>query len=316
MKKYLNYLPQKLELFTKIFFGLLLFYYLYDKKITNFEFDPKFSFQVILGLFFYLLAQFVKASRLYYISSSSPARFFNFFSLYLKSNSLAILLPFRLGDFIRVPLLKKYFTSFFQSVLILIFERFVDLLIIIVLLAISLAFTKQIYINIILKTSFSLLIIIMVVILMFEPLIKEMQAFLLSNHNKKYYFYLLKSTGTIAKAYFELKNISKRKIVKFTALSFLAWTIEIFAILLLVFNDTPNFSITLLILPLLLFLMLTLPSGPVNYGGIQLSIYWYHQISNDNLALNYIWSQITLMYLFGILLGLVIYFYEAYEKTI
>jgi len=302
----------KKNIFFKIFIVFFVAMYLVENDYLFFKFSPSVTFTSLFGVALYLLAQILKAFRLYSLYELYEYSFIGFCKKYFQYNSLLILLPFRLGDAYRIVFFKNYASNFIMSFNILLVERMTDLFFLI-LLMIMIMFHGAIINKELLNSLLIILLLIFFFFYMLVHCLKLLQGFALRRSKSKFFPVFFKSIGLYGASLIEIKTTINKKLMLLISTTVFIWIIEIlgFVMVLGYFN---NFEIQIVLLILFIMLSFVLPLGPVGFGGIQLAFFWYTQLTNSAIDNDFAISQTYLIYISGLLIGLIIFAYEKIVK--
>ena len=302
----------KKNIFIKIFIVFFVVVYLVQNNYLFFKFNPSVTLTSLFGVTLYLLAQLLKAFRLYSLYELYEYSFIGFCKKYFQYNSLLILLPFRLGDAYRIVFFKNYTSNFIKSFNILLIERMTDLFFLIVLMIIIM-FHGSIINTEILNSLFIILILIFSIFYMLEHCLKLLQSFALRRSKSKFFPVFFKSIGLYGASLIEIKTTINKKLMLLISTTACIWIIEILGFVM-VFGYFNPFEIQVVLLILFIMLSFVLPLGPVGFGGIQLAVFWYTQLTNSAINADFTISQAYLIYISGLLIGLIIFAYEKIDK--
>lgn len=272
---------------VKISIGIYLLYFLSESSdlySTNYNYFTKgIHSNLLLAIALFLLSFLLKLHRLIVVTSIIDKDSFKniqireFFSLHTLTTIFSLILPFKLGDFARVYLLRKYVKNYSNAVSIVVFERIVDLFVISGLLIVVGSHYNYLKIldglNMGPRIYFLLFFILCIYILIYS------MNFWYKILNKKDLLFLPKTKNFLESIFFIIKailNCIKKQGLMLFLFSIAIWLFEILAFtsLYLYLDLEPSLIIFLSILTLLSFI---LPAGPAGLGSIQLVFFYAYE---------------------------------------
>ena len=268
---------------SKIFLGVAFLYYvnsLVDLSLDYTGFFEKNSARnIFFALLFFLASFFLKFQRLAIIVSmvekeASYSSMRGLFSIHALSSSLALILPFKLGDIARVLLLKKSNYDYTSSFVIVLFERLLDLFVILLLVF----FVGSIYnyldgidgLAINTRIIFLFFILIMTYVLIFT--LKFWYDILIKNNFTSLSFLAI-FIENILYTLSLMSSFFKQSGVRLLLFTIVIWVLEALAFTMLYIYFDVELSL-MMFLAFISLIAFALPAGPVGYGAIHLVFYY------------------------------------------
>jgi len=229
---------------------------------------------ILAAVICYFLAHIVRAVRLVGLTEDPAVSLGEMMSTQLISNSVNLVLPFRLGEAYRVVAFKSIFGSSYRSFIYLLVERIFDFATILLLFYIACLLGEKshpilIYIH---YFAFAFAVFVSFLIFALEEMLSVIHRFLLSRYTSKLGLRFTEITSNLLSAISDIKDILSKRLMTFLSFTVIIWTLEItvFSMFLWVLDGD---LIALLFLASLVFLSSLMPSGPIGYGGAQLAFY-------------------------------------------
>ena len=280
---------------SKIFLGFTFLYYLNSLVDLSLDFTGFFEKNsvrnVLLALLFFLASFFLKFQRLAIIASmvekdASNSSMRELFSIHTLSSSLALILPFKLGDIARVLLLKKYNYDYPSSLVIVLFERLLDLFVILLLVF----FVGSIYKyldgidGLAINTRMIFLFFMLITTYVFIFTLKFWYGILIRNQ-----FTSLSILGIfIENILYTLSLMGyffQQNGVRLLLFTIVIWVFEALAFTTLYIYFDVEFSL-MMFLAFISLIAFALPAGPVGYGAIHLV--FYYALESNLLASDFV----------------------------
>lgn len=298
---------------------------MYVRNLLNFDLENLFEtvknlnfLQIFVPIIFYFFGHFLRAFRLYFLSNNTTTSFNNLFKKQIQSNTINLIVPFKLGESYRVIAFSKLLGNSYRSFSTLVIERTLDVFVLFIYLSIGIYISDKIKISdisfIYFPVFFVILSILTIVVISKDTLL-IIQKRILQRYKGQKSKRLLKLIAKLSKNYISLEGLVYNKILQLMTLSFIIWGFEL--IVLLMFYNFFNLEIDIiLILGVLIAFSGLLPNGPAGLGGIQLAFYFtatqFNLITEDFISMSYLYSFI----IFGsaIFIGLISFLTELYNK--
>ena len=286
-----------------LIFGLVFIFYIttvidLDKNIIVSIFKELNYISLFIAVMLYLLSHTARVLRLIILNPVASYSIKGLWREQYKANGVSILLPFKLGESYRLIYFRTFFGSYFNSFAVLLCERFLDLLIIFIILSICIFFSPIDLpsLDYILFGSLILLLVIGLIYFSLDELMSIVHKVFIEKKTNTLNLFIINLTSNLLKAIRQIKKILNQKYASCLAVSFLIWSLEISAFF--IFFDILNGQIDLLIfLAIAVSLSSLLPNGPMGYGGIQLAFYSIGIAANNPEIINY--SVIYSLFIFG-----------------
>ena len=112
----------------------------------------------------------------------------------------------------------------------------------------------------------------------------------------------------------EIKKTIDKNSMLLISTTLCIWIFEILAFIM-VLGYINSFEIQIILLILFIMLSFVLPVGPIGFGGIQLAIFWYTKLTNSSIDMDFAISQTYIIYISGLLIGLILFIYENINKS-
>ena len=299
-----------------LIFGLIFLFYIstivdLDAKIIGNIFKELNYLSLFIAILLYLLSHTARVLRLIILNPISDYSIRGLWREQYKANGVNLLLPFKLGESYRLIYFRTFFGSYFNSFAVLLCERFLDLLIIAIILTTCIFFSSLSLpsLDYILFGSLLLLLVIGLVYYSLDELMLIIHKVFIEKKSNIFNLFIVNLTSNLLKAIRKIKKILNQKSASCLAVSFLIWSLEISAFF--VFFDVLDGQIDLLIfLAIAVSLSSLLPNGPMGYGGIQLAFYSIGLATNNPDLINY--SVIYSLFIFGsgLLLAGILFIYD------
>jgi uncharacterized protein (TIRG00374 family) len=253
---------------------------------------------LIIAVFLYLLSHSARVLRLIILNPKSGYGFRSLLREQYKANGINLLLPFKLGESYRVICFKDFFGSYSNSFAALLVERFLDLLIIfVILLFCNLVFSLNISsLDFLLFGTLGLLLLIILLYYSIEKFTTIFNRIFINRKKTNFGDFITNLFNDLFESSKKIKRILSQRIFLCISSSFLIWILEISAFY--IFFDVLNGQLFLMILlALAVALSSILPNGPLGYGGVQLAFYSVGTAANIPDLVNF--SIIYSVFIFG-----------------
>jgi hypothetical protein len=269
-----------------------------DKNVI-YEIFKKLNYvNLSFAIFLYLLSHTARVLRLIILNPQSSLNIRGIWREQYKANGISILLPFKLGESYRLIYFRSFFGSYFNSFAVLLCERFLDLLVIFIILSACIFLSPLTLpsLDYILFGSLILLLTIALIYFSLDELTSIIHKIFIEKTTTKASIFVINLTSNLIKAIRKIKTILNKKYASCLAVSFFIWALEISAFF--IFFDILDGKIDLIIfLAIAVSLSSLLPNGPMGYGGIQLAFYSIGVAANNPDIINY--SVIYSLCIFG-----------------
>ena len=263
---------------------------------------------LMISIAAYSTGHLIRALRLYVLLGSSEIGLKSVINTHLQSNSVNIILPFKLGEFARIYLLSKKHCSVVRATYVLIVERFFDLLAMVLIGS----FLSLFFEEVLDKLGFFYMGFL-IFLLLVSSLLLGSHSLLLLLH-KTYLKRVNLAPGTtqfvslITHAYSLLESIFlivRTKKVLLGLMSIWVWIFEILAFMFFLpvfdYNFLQVFSAALAS-----FLGFLAPSGPASLGSQQLFVNFF--TTPSALLMQYLLIyQVFILCVAGVLPGAILY---------
>lgn len=207
----------------------------------NISISANFYIMFITALLLFIIVHLIKSLRFYLILFESPIKFKEFIQLYVKTTFLNILLPFKLGELIRIYVYGKAINNYRTSLLSIITDRFFDtciLLIIIIPYGLNqrvISFSAVLLLFFVLILAFSFII--------FPPTYRYLNEFIILNKSSKKAIAVLAFLDNCKEVYAYEKKLLKGRTAIILMLSAVAWLVEYLMLLCLGYGINKGFSL-------------------------------------------------------------------------
>jgi uncharacterized membrane protein YbhN (UPF0104 family) len=315
------------DLFQKEYFkkylyivlGIIFIFYILanvglDKNKISDIFKNLNYFNISIAILLYLLSHTVRVLRLIILNPLTNYSIRGLWREQYKANGVNILLPFKLGEAYRLIYFRSYFGSYFNSFVVLLCERFLDLLTIFIILSISIYLSplELSALNYVLFGSLILLLSMAIIYYSLEELTFIVHKIFIERKTTSLNVHIVNSTGNLLSAIKKIKEILNQKYASCMAISLLIWALEISAFF--IFFEILGGKIDVIIfLALAVSLSSLLPNGPMGFGGIQLAFYSIGIAINNPDIVNY--SIIYSVFIFGsgLLISGILFIYDYFK---
>ena len=302
--------------YLQLTFGIILIFFVsilfdFDEDKINKIFENFNYFNLSFAIFLYLLSHSVRVFRLFILNPETDYSIIGLWRAHYKANGVNLLLPFKLGETYRVIYFSTFLGSYSNSLAVLFFERFLDLLTIFLILLFCNFFSPLIIqnLNYLLLLTFTLFLIITLICYTLENLTNIINRFIFKKKLNIVSNFFINSTNSFNESMKLIKKILNKKYVLCLTSSFLIWLLEISAFF--IFFDALNNEITLIIfLALAVALSSILPNGPIGYGGVQLAFYSVGTAANNPDLVNYSFIYSVFIFGSGLIVASILFIYE------
>lgn len=305
--------------YLQLIFGIILIFFVstlfdFDENKINKIFKNFNYYNLTFAIFFYLLSHSIRVFRLIILNPEKNYSILGMWQAHYKANGVNLLLPFKLGESYRVIYFRSYFGSYSNSIAVLLFERFLDLLTILLILLFCYFFSSFVIVNLnyLLLGTLILFLIITLICYTLENLINIFHRFIFKNKLKLENNIFISSTNSLNVSLKVIKKIFNEKFMLCLISSLIIWLLEISAFF--IFFDVLNKEITLIIfLAIAVALSSILPNGPIGYGGIQLAFYGVGIAANSTDFVNYSFIYSTFIFGSGLTVASILFIYEFFK---
>lgn len=284
-------------------------------KLNPFKYDISVSI-LIISLLFYSLGILARAFRLLYLNDRSLGSVRKLIYLQFLSTTSQLLLPFRLGDGVRVYIFRKYFDGIAESAFLFVVEKILDTITLLSIL-IFIIWSNKFSIPFISDSRLFILFSILITSLFIIPdLIDIFHRHLIVNDSKNNIkiFFLKISKNILLGKDKTLKKIEGKKI-NILFLTYIIWAFDCLSFTFIVYSLKADQAITFLTGG---FVALSsfLPSPPLGiYGSVNIGFYW-SEITSGIKGLNE-YSEIYSFLIYGstCIITLSMYIYLKLNKN-
>ena len=307
----MNFFSQKL----KLRFSLNLFFFIVSGVLVTYtvsnqlssadylNLDVKFTTPLLLIPFSfscYILSVLLRGLRLYLFTPSVKHKFRTLFKKQFLSTCFQLLLPFRIGDIVRIYLFRNYLNGLSESSLVFLVEKLFDLAVLFFMISYFVFFGSfdLKFISFLSKSNIPLLILLIVSSVFVIPFFANV-----------IYRYILTSELTSRKrallpVFYSLiitqdalySRIRKTFLVSLF-LTYLIWVFDCLSFSFIVLSLKLNLLSSLLLGPLV-SLSSFFPSPPLGISGsVSVGFYWFQKALNMSDALQY--SLIYSLYIYA-----------------
>lgn len=199
----------------------------------------------ILVFLLFIVTHLIKSIRFYLILFESRIKFSEFIELYVKTTFLNILLPFKLGELIRVYVFGKTIKNYQTGFLSVITDRFFDTCILL-LVIIPYGLTKK-------EVAFSSILLLFFVFavafsfIIFPPTYRYLNEFIILNKTSKRAMKMLQLLESCKMIYDFEKKLLKGRTAVLIMLSAIAWLLEFIMLLCLGYGINKNFGLNVFV---------------------------------------------------------------------
>ncbi len=272
-----------------IFIGLLITNYAYslnNQDLSQFflnflnNFDNLTLVSILLSIGSYFIGVISRGLRIFYLSNSYDTSLRKLLYLQFLSTTFQLILPFRLGDGMRIYLLRNYLKGFAESAFIFVIEKLLDSLTLLSILLVVLWSNKRLTTFLSDSRLFILASIIFTFLYILPDLIDVLyRNSLVSKSNSKIRILFLRISKEILIARQQTINRLKGRVINVLCISYVIWAFDCLSFSLI--------TSALKVDNLLVFLMGPLealsgflPSPPLGiYGSVTIGLYWTEIIS-------------------------------------
>lgn len=262
---------------------------------------------LLVGPFFYLLSHVLKAYRLIRLSSDKETEnFFSIISFQFETNAWNLILPFKLGEGIRIfrfseiTKIKKL-----DVTMIIILEKIIDIIILFLFFCVGLLISDVTVsdVGIVFYVLGIFLLFFVSISLVFENFLSSFQVALIQRKRSWLSIKLLNLTKLLLTSMLKLKLLLKGKHTELFFISFLIWSLELISFFA-VFSFFESEMEGVFFITVFVALSWLLPNASLGIGGIQLAFYSLAQLLNLEARLEYSFLYILVVYIPSIILGL------------
>ena len=312
------------EILKKIIFvtlGLYIVYFVSIQLYSSFSkggLPTEISFVLLaIGTIFYFLSHFMRSIRLLILSSDPNISFRELMSAQYEANGVNLLLPFRLGEIYRIMRFINFFKTGYRSFLFLLIERIFDFSLILGLILFLQYFFYSIDLSSLLGAtivwgSVFFFIVLLIALFVLDDFLEIIQRYILQRYTSNVANKILKVVFYIRSALNDIFLTLKKKWFSCLTLTIIIWALEVL-VFVGFYSITGSFE-SLLYLAVFVFLSSLLPSGPIGYGGIQLSFYYVGIYWNiDNFISYSVWYNLFIFFP-AIVLSFILSFNSSVRK--
>ena len=155
-----------------------------------------------------------------------------YIKIYCKVTPISLVFPFKIGEFFRMYCYGMELESMLKSIVIIIFDRFMDTLALVTILLLIIIF-KGGYISLFTYLLFLFLISILIIYLAYPGIYKFWKKYTLKSIATEKNLSILKILDIFNNIYLQITNISKGRGMILYCMSIIAWLCEIVGLVLL-----------------------------------------------------------------------------------
>ncbi len=307
----MNFSSQKIKLrfFLKFLFFIIsgvLVTYVVSEKLSSADYlnlDVKFTTPFLLVPFSfacYILSVLLRGLRLYLFTPSVKHRFRTLFRKQFLSTCFQLLLPFRIGDIIRIYLFRDYLKGLSESSLVFLVEKLFDFAVLFFMISYFVFFGSfdLEFISFLSKSNIPLLLLLIVSSVFVIPFFANViYRYLLSSKLKSRKKGLLPIFYPLIVTQDALYSRIRKTFLVSLFLTYLIWVFDCLSFSFIVLSLNLNLLSTLLLGPLV-SLSSFFPSPPLGISGsVSVGFYWFQQALNISDALQY--SLIYSLYIYA-----------------
>jgi hypothetical protein len=300
------------NIFKKIILVILGFAFLYwIYKTYNWEIDfSKLDLNywlLLIGPFFYLLSHVLKAYRLMRLASDKVTEnFFSIISFQIETNAWNLILPFKLGEGIRIFRFSKISKiKTLDVTMIIVLEKIIDIIVLFLFFIVGILISEVSVsdVGIVFYVLSIFLLFLVSVSLIFENFLSSFQIALIQRNKSWLSLKLLNITSILLRSMLKLKSLVNGKHIELFFISFLIWSLELISFFA-VFSFFQLQMEGVFFITVFVALSWILPNASLGIGGIQLAFYSVALLLNIEERLEYSFVYILVVYIPSIILGL------------
>lgn len=213
---------------------LIIAAFIFLKEYYDVEslFKDKNIWHIILIIVVVFFVHLIKAGRLYLALYEYNIDICTYIKIYCKVTPISLVFPFKIGEFFRMYCYGMELESMLKSIVIIIFDRFMDTLALVTILLLIIIF-KGGYISLFTYLLFLFLISILIIYLVYPGVYKFWKKYTIKSIATERKLSVLKMLDLFNNIYLQIINVSKGRGVIFYCMSLIAWLCEIIGIVLL-----------------------------------------------------------------------------------
>ncbi len=213
---------------------LIIAAFIFLKEYYDVEslFKDKNIWHIILIIVVVFFVHLIKAGRLYLALYEYNIDICTYIKIYCKVTPISLVFPFKIGEFFRMYCYGMELESMLKSIVIIIFDRFMDTLALVTILLLIIIF-KGGYISLFTYLLFLFLISILIIYLVYPGVYKFWKKYTIKSIATERKLSVLKMLDLFNNIYLQIINVSKGRGVIFYCMSLIAWLCEIMGIVLL-----------------------------------------------------------------------------------
>lgn len=186
--------------------------------------------QIILPLFFYFAAHIMRAVRLWVLMGAGRAR--HLLWMYVYTAACSALIPFKMGEFVRINEIAFFKGSYWRGLLIVWIERVFDVVMIGLISLFILVVDKadQADIVVLLWLMGIFVFITIIVFFVLPEQLCSLNLYVIRNYQGKKSIAILKLLDSMYVLFQQVRPILSRKMVTLSLLTFFVWSAELVAL--------------------------------------------------------------------------------------
>jgi hypothetical protein len=272
-------------------------------------------FNLVIASVFYLLSHLVRGLRIAVMAGREDISLRKIIRTQFFTNSVNLILPFKLGEIYRLYEFHKIIKKYEVSVSSIIAEKSIDFCFLFMALLSSYYFAGPLHLDlsytIIICSVFLVLILFGYFIL--PENIKSFNLFIAKRYSHPNWIKLLGFTSKIYTIIRNIKQILNDKTATLFVFTSIIWFLEILAFIFLM-KFLPDIKL-LPLLAFLVFLSIFIPSGSLGIGGVQLAFYCIYIIDPKFPFLELSLIYQIFLFLPAILISTLILIVEKYPEV-
>ena len=214
------------NLINLLIWGIYLGWIIFDFKLSKSLFEGNEIWSIALLIISVIFVYTIKSLRFYFVIYGANISLRDFFKTYVKITPVSIILPFKLGEFFRMYCYGKMIGNFFQGIIIVFWDRFIDTIALITIIICILFLTDEA------PTALFYLLIFFIVsaivaYIAFPGIYSFWRKYILKAKTTIRKLQILKLLTKCNIVYEEIINVIKGKGAVLYILSIIAWIIEI-----------------------------------------------------------------------------------------
>ena len=236
---------------------------------------------LIVSSCFYLFSHLLRSLRIAVMAGREDISLRKVVKTQFYTNGINLILPFKLGEIIRLWDFHKLIKKYEVSVSTILAEKFIDLCFLFFGLSISLIIvdTAKLDLDFTIISCMGFIMVVLFFYFIIPNNVKSFNLFIAKRYSHPHVIKALAFTSKLYRIIKSMQDIFRQKTATLLVFTLMIWTFEVMAFFFL-FDFLDSYKLILL-LSFLVFLSVFIPSGSLGFGGVQLGFYCLYLINPD-----------------------------------